>query len=377
MTCAIQEGDPLRILFLLKYARQGAASRHRVFQYIPYLEAAGWKVACEPLFSDRYLADFYGTSKRSAMRALAAYSRRISFLARTRLNRFDVVYVQNEVFPRLPFFLTQATLRHHGGIVVDYDDAVFVRYENTPLHKKVSQLMALSREVIVGNDYLSVYARRFTDAVTILPTVVDMDRYTAKADYVCAESRFVIGWIGTPVTARYLASCGGALQQIAAKHSILLRCIGTPRTFSLPGVPVENIPWNEATECDVIKRFDIGIMPLVDEPFAWGKCGFKLVQYMGCGVPAVGANLGANKHIIEHEKNGFLANCDSDYVRIIERLIGDQHLRESIGRAGRNRIEMSYSLQSTKAAFEQVLRRAALARRTQCRERLNNVPQFR
>ncbi len=376
ITHATKESDRLRILFLLKYARQGAASRHRVFQYVPYLEAAGWTVVCEPLFSDRYLAEFYGTSKRSPMRALAAYWRRLAFLTRTPLDRFDVVYVQNEVFPRLPFFVTYSTLRHHGGVVVDYDDAVFVRYQNTLLHKKVSQLMALSREVIVGNDYLSGYARRFTDAVTILPTVVDMDRYTAKADYVCAESRFVIGWIGTPVTARYLASCAGALQQIAAKHSIVLRCIGTPPNFSLPGVPVQNVAWDEATECDLIRRFDIGIMPLVDEPFAWGKCGFKLVQYMGCGVPAIGANLGANRQIIDHGKDGFLANCDSEYVDLIGALIGDQRLRESIGRAGRKRIETAYSLQSTQAAFEQVLRRAALARRAERRECLNGDPRF-
>lgn len=376
MTRADGESDRLRILFLLKYARQGAASRHRVFQYIPYLEAAGWKVACEPLFSDRYLADFYGTNKRSAMRVLAAYSRRISFLTRTPMNRFDVIYVQNEVFPRLPFSLTHAALGHHGGVVVDYDDAVFVRYENTLLHNKVSKLMALSREVIVGNEYLSAYARRFTGAVTVLPTVVDTDRYTGKADYACSASRFVIGWIGTPVTARYLASCAGALRQIAAERSIVLRCIGTLPNFSLPGVPVENVPWDEATECDLIRRFDIGIMPLVDEPFAWGKCGFKLVQYMGCGVPAIGANLGANKQIIDNGKNGFLADGDSDYIRIIDTLIGDQRLRESIGRAGRKRIETAYSLQSTKVAFEEVLRRAALGRRVQRRERLHD-PQLR
>jgi glycosyltransferase involved in cell wall biosynthesis len=139
----------------------------------------------------------------------------------------------------------------------------------------------------------------------------------------------------------------------------VVRCVGTPSGFSIPGVPVESVPWSESTETEIIRTFDIGVMPLGQEPFAEGKCGLKLIQYMACGVPAAGAKLGANAEIIRHGVDGFLASRDEEYLEVIERLAGDAALRARIGRAGRRRVEERYSLQARAQEFCGVLERAA------------------
>ena len=38
------------VLFLTKYARNGASSRYRTFQYLPWLEQAGIDCQVQPLF---------------------------------------------------------------------------------------------------------------------------------------------------------------------------------------------------------------------------------------------------------------------------------------------------------------------------------------
>jgi glycosyltransferase involved in cell wall biosynthesis len=118
---------------------------------------------------------------------------------------------------------------------------------------------------------------------------------------------------------------------------------------------VEHIAWSEATETSIIRTFDIGVMPLRDEPYAWGKSGLKLIQYMGCAVPAVGSAIGANRRIIRDGVNGFLASCGEEFVHKIEALIGENDLRMRLGQAGRRTVEDRYSLQATAPRFCELL----------------------
>lgn len=351
----------MRALFLTKYGAQGASSRYRALQYLPFLAARGWNVEWQPLLPDRYLERLYLYGQRSFLDVCRAYLKRLAYLRKADLGSFDAIYVQCEVFPFVPAWLESALLAPAGNLVLDYDDAAFIPYDGRPfLRGKIPSLMRRARTVIVGNDYLSEYASRYSERVSVIPTVVDLARYSSRQDYECRDERgLVIGWVGTPVTARYLSTLAGVLRQVAREHAVVVRCVGTPAGFSIPGVLVESVPWSEATEAGIIRTFDIGVMPLAQEPFAQGKCGLKLIQYMACGVPAAGAKLGANAEIIRHGVDGFLASRDEEYVEVIERLAGDAALRARIGRAGRRRVEERYSLQARAQEFCSVLERAA------------------
>ncbi len=351
----------MRALFLNRYGARGASTRYRALQYLPMLAARGWSVEWQPLLPDRYLQRLYLHGRRSFLEVCRAYGRRLTYLCKADLRGFDAIYVQYEVFPYCPAWLESALLARARNLVLDYDDAAYVPYDRRLfLRGKIPALMRRARAVIVGNDYLSQYARRYNERVFVVPTVVDLARYSPRQDYECRDERgLVIGWVGTPVTARYLSTLAGVLRRIARERAVVVRCVGTPSGFSIPGVAVENVPWSEATEAEVISTFDVGVMPLAQEPFAQGKCGLKLIQYMACGVPAAGARMGANMEIIRHGADGFLASRDDEYVEIIERLAGDAGLRARIGRAGRARVEERYSLQARAQEFFSVLERAA------------------
>ena len=119
------------------------------------------------------------------------------------------------------------------------------------------------------------------------------------------------------------------------------------------------IPWSEDTEVVQIQSMDIGVMPLTDTLWARGKCGYKLIQYMACGLPVVASPVGVNKEIVEHGMNGFLAETDEEWQKAIGTLLSDADLRRRMGAAGRKKVEENYSLQVWGPRVAQMLRRVA------------------
>jgi|GEM_PF-5900 len=351
----------MRALFLTKYGLKGASSRYRALQFFPHLAARGWDIEWQPLFPDSYLETLYRTGQRRLSTVAGAYLRRLAFLLHADLRCFEVVFLQAEVFRWLPYACEAPLLAGCRNLVIDFDDAAFIPYAGRPLlEDKFEKLVRGARGVIAGNEYLREWASRFNANVTLIPTVVDVSRYRVKEDYEARDPKgFVFGWVGTPITARYLATLSGTLRRLSAQRRILVRAVGTAPGFSIPGVAVENLPWSEENEADLIRTFDAGVMPLAAEDFALGKCGLKLIQYMAAGVPAVGSRAGANGAILRDGIDGFLASSDDEYCTVLSRLIEDRAVRESVGRAGRRTVEERYSLERAAGEFCAVFERLA------------------
>jgi glycosyltransferase involved in cell wall biosynthesis len=193
----------------------------------------------------------------------------------------------------------------------------------------------------------------------MLPTVIDLRRYpwspTTRLGDVNGPLRIV--WIGSPSTAYYLKALADPLRQLAARSPFVLRVIGA--SVELPGVVVEHVDWRETTEVRSIAECDIGVMPLADSPWERGKCGYKLIQYMACGLPVVASPIGVNVDIVTEGVNGFLADGSEQWVAALERLLIQEDLRCSLGEQGRRRVESTYSLQVTAPMLANLLKKAA------------------
>lgn len=336
----------MRVLLLSRYGPLGSTSRLRFYQYLPYLEAHGVEVTVSPLLADAYVERLYRGERQQAGFIFQAYFRRLKALLSSR--EFDLVWVEKEFLPFLPAF---ASLLMHTPYVADYDDAAFHRYDLHPqlwvrilLGRKIAAVMRRAALVVAGNDYLADYARRNGAArVEILPTVVDTDRYVPAAS---PRSDFRIGWIGAPVTVGYLSAIEPALRHVLdAFPDTEFRLIGARDPFS-GRLPVTEISWTEATEVAELQNLDAGIMPLPDEPFERGKCGYKLIQYMGCGLPVVASPVGVNTTLVMSGVNGFLAESIPDWVAALSKLRADPGLRLRFGGAGRQIVADRYSLQA-------------------------------
>ncbi len=323
----------MNVLSLTRYDEAGASSRYRVYQYLPHLRAAGLQVDNAPLLDRSYVANLYSGTAKDKLGLVRAAVRRLWLLRRAR--RYDLVWFDKELLPYVPDLVEQ--LLRFGGVpfVVDYDDAIFHRYDQSKnpivravLGRKIDRVMAAATLVIAGNPYLAERARRAgAKAVEILPTVVDLDRYPAWRP---PEHRpLTLGWIGSPSTQRYLHQIAPALGTYCAEQGARMLAIGVRPGFSIPGVPLERIPWTDEGEVRSLQELDIGLMPLPDEPFERGKCGFKLIQYMGCALPTIGSPVGVNRDIIVDGQTGFLASSQDQWLTALRTMGASAALRRT------------------------------------------------
>lgn len=353
----------MRVLMLPRYDALGASSRLRMLQFVPSLRAAGVEVEISSLLDDGYVTDLYEGSV-SVWKVARAYIKRIRMLMSA--GRYDVLWVEKELFPWLPAWMEQLLLPDRPALVADYDDAIFHRYDQHHsrivrwlLGNKIDAIMRRARLVTAGNDYLAERARAAgAKNVEWLPTVVDLDRYSCSSSKPRTEA-VTVGWIGSPATAGYLLSLTTALENVALCHPIRCIAIGA-RPDQLRGTIFQAQTWSESGEVDMLKAFDIGIMPLPDEPWERGKCGYKLIQYMACGIPVVASPVGANIDIVQPGESGELAETSDDWTQALIRLASDPHLRQRMGHAGRRRVEKIYSLQSQSGRLIEMLRTAFL-----------------
>jgi glycosyltransferase involved in cell wall biosynthesis len=355
----------LKVLLFSRYSRLGPSSRLRSLQYLPLLQDRGIDVEAHALFPDTYLEKLYGDHPEAARRgAWRHYVRRIGQVLHH--DRHDVAWIEGELFPYLPHWLESPLARAARPYVVDYDDALFHKYDlsSSPLVRrvlgdKIDQVMRGAACVVAGNRYLAARAAQAgARRIEIIPTVVDEKRYPVvdHADV----ARPVIGWVGSPATEEYLLDNREVLEQVCTRHHARLLLVG-PRTEvagQFGGLEPEVVAWSEDSEAATIARMDIGIMPLRDGPWERGKCGYKIIQYMACGLPVVASTVGANIDIVRHGENGFLASGTAAWRDGLERLILSRPLRTRMGRAGRARVEDEYNVTAQASRLAEVLRSA-------------------
>jgi glycosyltransferase involved in cell wall biosynthesis len=339
----------MNILILSRYGRLGASSRVRFYQYLDYFADYGIQVEISHLLSDEYIRKLY-SRERNGFDILLSYFKRLKrYLKATP----DLIWLEKEALPMIPYTLEKLLFYKKILTVTDYDDAVFHNYDENSnlfikkiLGQKIDEIMRDSDAVTVGNDYLSSRAiKAGSKHVFFLPTVVDLERYTIHPQL--PNEKFTVGWIGSPATSKFVMDISDVLEETETilNGNFRLQLIGSGK-LSLPVSNLDIVPWHEETEVEALSKIDVGIMPLRDEPFERGKCGYKLIQYMALGKPVIASPVGVNSEIVEHGVNGFLATTKSEWLEAFQILQSDPELRHRMGLAGRHKIEKTYSLQA-------------------------------
>ncbi|MCG7973272.1 MAG: glycosyltransferase family 4 protein, partial [Candidatus Thiodiazotropha taylori] len=164
-----------------------------------------------------------------------------------------------------------------------------------------------------------------------------------------------------PTTAGYLDLLREPLASVAQKHPVRLMVVGA-QIEPIEGLPVVCVDWSEAWEAELIRQFDVGVMPLADQLWEKGKCGYKLIQYMASALPVIASPIGVNREIVEHGVDGYLAEDAAAWESALIRLIESAPLRQEMGRIGRSKVEQHYSLSVMTARLVSAIRQSAMER---------------
>ena len=349
-----------RIVYFTKHTTAGPSSRHRSYAYHSYLEENDFAVSVHPLFPSSYLRHFYRTGNKSWLLFVYAYTRR--FFQLLFIKKYDILYIENELFPYLPFRFEKWWLRKQKHIVIDYDDAVFHNYDNSKnawvkkgCGNKIQQLAALADVVITGSPYLTRWMLPHAREVIEIPTSLSMQQYSSAATAKLPDAErktFRIGWIGSATTSPFVLLVKDALLQLQELYNMKLVLIGFDKKLEkqLKGLHYINYEWQPHTEISLLKTCSIGIMPLPNEPFAQGKCGFKLIQYMACGLATLATPVEANIKI-NHGGDNLFANTIFEWYSCLAAMIQNQSFYKEVGDKNKAIAAEYYSVKNNQKVY--------------------------
>ena len=206
-----------------------------------------------------------------------------------------------------------------------------------------------SYKVSCGNAYLCDFAAFYNTQVIYNPTTIDTVNYHNKIkDH--SNSKLVIGWTGSHSTIRYLDDLLPVFEKLEKKYDFELRVIADiAPEFKLKSLVF--VPWNKNTEIADLMAFNVGIMPLQNDKWAQGKCGFKALQYMALGIPALVSPVGVNTRIVDDGINGFICTTNEDWYANLELLLNDKMMLKTMAEKTRKKIEQHYSVTSNTDNF--------------------------
>lgn len=350
-----------KILFLSPYPENKAPSQRLKYeQYFSIFNQNGYTVCTKSFVNETFWKIIYrkGYFIHKLFYTLLGYFKRIIILFSIR--KYDFVYVHLWVTPiGMPFFEFMVSLLSKK-LIYDIDDMIFLGHSSQANRiwqglkgrRKMIYLMKHANHVITCTPKLDEFVRQFNSNTTDISSTVDTGNKYLPLNSYKNNHQIILGWSGSHSTSKYLYLIKDVLKDLAKKYDFKLIVMGDA-TFQISGVNVEAIEWSEEFELETLHKFDIGLYPLPDEEWVYGKSGLKAIQYMALGIPTIATGIGANLRIIENGVNGFLVpiNQNNEWKEKIEQLILDEKLREKIGKTGRKTIEEKYSVQANKHKY--------------------------
>jgi glycosyltransferase involved in cell wall biosynthesis len=305
------------------------SSRFRIRQYISRLAEHGVIVKELIPFSDK---TYYFPGPFKAFN-------RISGLFRSRDS--DVVWISRgfvEGYETFERFLKRPR-------ILDVDDAVWLR---GPFGRFTMPDIARAMDaVIAGNSYLADYFGKYCREVHVVPTAIDLDRYTLRPEPADEQGdKFIIGWTGSSSNFKYLETIESALARFIEGHdgAELILTADRPWEYKLlADEKVKFVPWSVEEEIRVLHSMSVGIMPLADDKWTRGKCAFKMLQYMGVGLPVIVSPVGMNRDVLEKGDVGLAASTDDEWYDALASLYKDRTLGVELGLVGRKVVEQFYN----------------------------------
>lgn len=348
-----------RIIFIAPYPiGQAPSQRFRFEQYLELLRKENFEIQFHSFLNTKTWNKLYnqGSFFGKVFGIIGSFWRR--FILLFKIRRTDYIFIHREasmVGPPVFEWIIAKILRKK--YIYDFDDAIWLpnySQSNEKFHKlkaygKIKRIIKWADSVTAGNKFLKKYAEQYNKNVRILPTTIDL----VNLHNICTiqnDTDINIGWTGTHTTLEYLTEIIPILQELEKDYQFTFIVISNQK----PDIELKSlryIPWNKETEIQDLSKINIGIMPLKDDQWAEGKCGFKGLQYMALEIPSILSPVGVNEEIVTHNINGILCSSAQEWKEALTKLITNKEFREELGKKGRQVISERYSTAANKEIY--------------------------
>ena len=307
------------------------STKFRVFQYREYFKSKNILFQVEPISG----------KTRNEKKELFLSAR-----------NYDVVIVQKKL---LSIYWLNFLKHQNPNVGYDFDDALYVKEPHVE-RKRIyrpgtlifrTKLMAVLWRVsyvVAGNGILQAYAKKYNNHVFVLPTPINTDMYPF-IDRSSKKKPFIIGWIGTSKNLFYLKQIlPDILRFLNDYQDVMFHYMSNKNSLNTVHARVRFIQWSPENEIEFLKKMSVGLMPLTNDDWSRGKCAFKALQYMATGLPVIASPVGMNKEVIQHMKNGFLADHANEWIDILNKLYHQKIDTVQLAAAARKTVTEQYSI---------------------------------
>lgn len=349
----------LKILFVIPYPLQTAASqRFRFEQYLDYLENEGIHCRVQSFLEEWAWRIFYKKGKYIQKSVALVYGFFKRFYLLAGIWRYDFVFIHRESAPVGPPIIEWIAVKvFKRKVVYDFDDSIWIPnssegnrfFEPLKTHSNVFRICKWCYKVSVGNNYLAEMVQPYNSNVVVNPTTIDTEKLHNRMKPT-VNGKLTLGWTGSHSTNRYLKPMVEVVAALKKKIEIDFVVISdVPPNF---GEELFHfVKWRKETEIQDLLRMDVGVMPLIEDKWTKGKCGFKALQYMSLGIPALVSPVGVNEEIVDDGLNGFICSSPDDWIDRILYLNENRERILEMGKAARKKIELNYSVRSNRSNF--------------------------
>lgn len=360
----------MKVLIVAPYPKNEAPSqRFRFEQYLAFLETQHFQFTYASFWGMSTWKILYhpGKSFQKFFGLMMGFARRIFLMVS--IASYDFIWIHREAAPiGPPVFEWMIAKLWRKKIIYDYDDAIWQSNvsavngfaDKLKWYSKVKSICAWAWKVTAGNPYLCNYAlscrKQNASSVIYIPTTIDANYYQPKTK--SNTKKICVGWTGSQSTVAYLQMVVDPLKQLQTEFDFDVLVISN-LDAQLPLKNYRFKKWNQQNEVDDLLQIDIGLMPLTDDEWAKGKCGFKLLQYMALSIPSVASPVGVNEFILDHEQAGLLARNNTEWISQLKKLLTDDLLRKNLGSHGRKRLVENFSVQSQQQIYLSLFRTEA------------------
>jgi glycosyltransferase involved in cell wall biosynthesis len=327
------------------------------------LKPEGIELTFAPFESEKLQAILYKSGRHfgKAVETVRGYFDRIKLVRD--IDEYDAVFVYREAALLGPAFL-EKFIAKRKPIIYQLDDPLFMPYRSPSngylsylkFFGKIKEIIGISKVVIVNSTAIKEYASQYNSNIWQIPSVVDTEKFSFIPPAGDVE-RVCIGWSGSPTTLPNIKLIEKPLQEISRSNICDIHLIGGTK-FDLEDVKYTAKAWNEQTEVDVLRRMQIGLVPLPENSWNRFKFIMKTAQYMALGIVPVGTPMASNTEVIRHGENGFLAPTDGDWVEYLTILAKDSKLRNKMSREAAADAQAKYSLEANRTKIIEAFRAA-------------------
>ena len=285
--------------------------------------------------------------------------------------KYDVIYCWQMFFSkRLAKYLSKKS-----SLILDITDlGVFVdeyinkRFDTKSFYDKISKVKILrekkamlatceSANLITANAGLTLpeYIKPFDSKIRTLLDPVDLTNHSLT----CDSEKIVVGWTGSPGTARFINSISNVLCQIhnEFKNKIEIRLHGTSPEMFTPEIRkiASIIEWTLENDFDEVNKIHIGLVPAIDDALGNYKQPYKVIRHLACGAPVIATPVGMVPFMVKNRETGFLAETEEDWLKYLHLLIENDNIRNQMGRNARKYAEENFSYKKYTEKWHEII----------------------